>query len=177
MGSIIDAFEDELLEYEKGLAKGAMVSASISLRRNEGWDMSWFIFALMAMLFWGAAPIFGKLGLVNVDPLSALTIRTMGVASILIMINIAGSRFGSFAAIQPRAWFFLLAEGICASLLGHYAYFYAMKYTQASRVVPVTAAYPIVAVLLGWMVLKEGLTPLKVLGSILIIAGILLIKR
>ncbi|NPV79478.1 MAG: EamA family transporter [Firmicutes bacterium] len=48
---------------------------------------------------------------------------------------------------------------------------------MASRVVPVTAAYPIVAVLLGWMVLKEGLTPLKVLGSILIIAGILLIKR
>lgn len=37
-------------------------------------------FPLLAMLLWGLAPILGKLGLVRLDPYTALTIRTVVIA-------------------------------------------------------------------------------------------------
>lgn len=139
--------------------------------------MTWFTFALATAFFWGTAPILAKLGLARVEPLTALSIRTFGVAVALAAINLLGGTLPKIRAVEPRAWAFLLAEGAMASLLGHYAYFYALKFGKASSVVPVTAAYPLVAALIGWMVLHEHLSPGKIAGGLLVALGVILIKQ
>jgi transporter family protein len=138
--------------------------------------MNWFVFALIAALLWGIAPIFGKLGLIKTDPLTALTIRTSGVAAALVLINIIGGKVTALKAAGPKTWLFLVTEGLCAALLGHYAYLFALKYGKASTVVPITAAYPIITILLGAFLLREHLTPGKIAGGLLVTAGVFLIK-
>lgn len=139
--------------------------------------MNWFVFALIAALLWGVAPIFGKIGLVKTDPLTALTIRTSGVAVALLLINTFGGKVAVLKAVGPKTWFFLIAEGLCAALFGHYAYLFALKYGKASSVVPITAAYPIITILLGAILLREYLTPGKIVGGLMVAAGVFLIKQ
>lgn len=139
--------------------------------------MSWFVLSLAAAVLWGTAPIFAKLGLAKADPFLALTIRNVSVAVILLVTGGLSARLGALGSLPPRTWLLLIAEGVFASLLGHYAYFYALKLGRVSSVVPVTAVYPAVAVLLGWILFGDQVTPGKIAGGVLVILGILLIKN
>ena len=108
-----------------------------------------FLMATLAMLFWGLAPIFGKLGLSSVNPLVALTIRSLVISAILLVIAMGTGQWKSLLQVAPREVTFLALEGICAALLGQLAYYYALKLGDVSRVAPVVAAFPIVAMLLA----------------------------
>ncbi|MCL6478466.1 MAG: DMT family transporter [Peptococcaceae bacterium] len=89
---------------------------------------------------------------------------------------VAGESAGAYIACLASAAF-LAGEGIFASLLGHLAYYHALKLGEASRIVPVVAAFPLVTVAVGLLFLGEKLSWYKLVGASLIIAGILLIKK
>lgn len=135
-----------------------------------------YFMAALAMLFWGLAPIFGKLGLVNANPLAALTIRSLTISAILLIVAIATGQWKSLLQIAPRDASFLALEGICAALLGQLAYYYALKFGEVSQVTPIVAAFPLVAILLAVAVLGEQITATKILAAVLITAGIVLLK-
>ena len=128
------------------------------------------------MLFWGLAPIFGKLGLASVNPLSALTIRSLVISAILLVIAVWTGQWKSLLQIAPREASFLALEGICAALLGQLAYYYALKFGDVSQVTPVVAAFPVVALLLAFAVLGEQITATKIVAAILITTGIVLLR-
>jgi transporter family protein len=66
-------------------------------------------------------------------------------------------------------------SGIVAGLLGMWSYFSAMKYWEASRVVPIVGAYPLFAFLFSLHLLGEQLTLQKGIGVILIVGGVILL--
>ncbi len=134
-------------------------------------------FPLLAMLLWGLAPILGKLGLVRLDPYTALTIRTVVIAFILVVYGLVTGKLGSMAQVDWKSAGFIAGEGILASLLGHLAYFYALKYGESSRVVPMIAAFPAVTWLAAIVIAGEKFAWNKLLGVIVILIGILIIKR
>ncbi len=135
-----------------------------------------YLMAVLAMLFWGLAPIFGKLGLASVNPLSALTIRSLVISAILLVIAVWTGQWKSLLQIAPREASFLALEGICAALLGQLAYYYALKFGDVSQVTPVVAAFPVVALLLAFAVLGEQITATKIVAAILITTGIVLLR-
>ena len=135
-----------------------------------------YLMAVLAMLFWGLAPIFGKLGLASVNPLSALTIRSLVISAILLVIAVWTGQWKSMLQIAPREASFLALEGICAALLGQLAYYYALKFGDVSQVTPVVAAFPVVALLLAFAVLGEQITATKIVAAILITTGIVLLR-
>lgn len=136
-----------------------------------------YVMATLAMLLWGLAPIFGKLGLANANPLTALTIRSLVISAILLVIATATGQWKSLLQVAPREASFLALEGICAALLGQLAYYYALKFGDVSQVTPVVAAFPIVAILLAVTVLGEQITATKVIAAVLISAGVVLLKQ
>lgn len=133
-------------------------------------------FALLTMLFWGVAPILGKIGLVKAPPFASLTLRSLVITVILVVIGLFTGQLGTVMQLSHRSALFIAGEGIFASLLGHLAYFYALKGGQASQVVPITSAFPIVTVVLAFWVLHESFTWKRVIGALLILGGVLLIK-
>ena len=135
-----------------------------------------FLIATLAMLFCGLAPIFGKLGLSSVNPLIALTIRSLVISAILLVIATGTGQWKALLQVAPREASFLALEGICAALLGQLAYYYALKFGEISRVAPVVAAFPIVSMLLAFVVLGEQLTATKVIAAALITAGVVLLR-
>lgn len=141
--------------------------------------MSWLSFGLLGALFWGTAPVLGKLGLVRADPTLALALRSFVISLVLLLWLFLSGNLGQFKLFLQggNAWLYLAGEGLLASLAGHLAYYYALKYGEASRVTPVMAAYPVVTVLLVWLFLGEKLTWSKVVGVLLIVAGVILLKK
>lgn len=139
--------------------------------------MNAFIFALIGLLLWGIAPIFAKIGLVQVSPGIALFIRSSVITAILLVWLLASGQAPHLVEVTPRSWLFIGLEGICAALLGHLAYYYALKLGKVSLVSPVMAAFPAVTVILAFLLLREKYTPAKLLGTLLILLGVFIIKK
>ncbi len=136
-----------------------------------------FLFALIASFFWGLAPIFGKIGLVKAEPTVALTFRSFVISLILLFWAVATGNLGNvYSLATSKSGLFIAAEGVCASLLGHLAYYYAIKYGDVSRMVPVTSSFPLIAFILAILFLSEKLTLTKGIGAVFIIAGVVIIK-
>ncbi len=135
-----------------------------------------YFMAVLAMLFWGIAPIFGKLGLSNANPLAALTIRSLTISAILLAIAAGTGQWKILLQVPWREASFLALEGICAALLGQLAYYHALKFGDVSQVTPIVAAFPLVAIMTAIIVLGEQITGAKILAAGLISAGIVLLR-
>lgn len=135
------------------------------------------VLALLAMVCWGVAPVFSKLGLVKADPFLALTVRSFSVSAILFIVGLALGKFSGVNFSDKKSYLFIVLEGVLAALLGQLAYYYAQKLGDISRVTPIVAAFPIITVILAVLVLGEKFTWSKLAGTVLIISGIILIKR
>jgi transporter family protein len=133
------------------------------------------MYALLTALLWGTAPVFEKLGLVNISPLAGLTIRTVTVTMILVVIVFFTDMAKEIVRVDARTLFFLVVSAIIAGLLGLWSYFKALKCWEASRVVPIVGAYPLFAFLFALLFLGEKLTLQKALGVLLVVSGVFLL--
>jgi len=136
-----------------------------------------YVFALLAVISWGIAPVFGKLGLAKADPFIGLSIRTLVTMFFLLITLSLRSDFGQFLTLNKTTISMLALEGLFASALGHLFYFYALKYGEASRVTVLMAAYPLITFTIAIIILKESFTLTKLGGALLIISGLLLLSK
>ncbi|MEW5866786.1 MAG: EamA family transporter [Bacillota bacterium] len=138
--------------------------------------MRWLAWALLTAVFWGVGPIFAKLGLGKADPLLGLSIRTFGVAFALLVISLATGNLGSLTKVPLLTAAALLAEGVFASLLGHFAYFNALKTGPASTVAAVTASFPLVTLMVAAAVLGESVTVGRAIGAAMVVLGLVFLR-
>jgi len=132
---------------------------------------------LLTLLFWGSSPLLEKLALRAVSPLLALTIRTSVAAVALVLAALLTGEAGGIPEVSPRDLLILGASGILAGFLGMLTYFSLLKTGAASKIVPLTAAYPLVTAVLALLVLREDLTPMRLLGILLTVAGLIILQR
>lgn len=135
-----------------------------------------YILAIVTLIFWGAAPIFGKIGLAKLNPYTALAIRSFIVAIIMLVIILVRGDIKELAKIDLKSVAFIGAEGIFAALIGQFAYYYALKLGETSKIVPIASAFPLITVLIAAIFLSEKITLLKSSGMFLIIAGVVLLR-
>lgn len=86
------------------------------------------------------------------------------VLAVAFRVRIGLGRGHAFAAIS----------GLCASS-GLVFLFLALQHADAGKVVPITAAYPVLTAIIAAVALREKLTALRIVGTLLVVAGIALI--
>jgi transporter family protein len=136
-----------------------------------------FVYALLAAIIWGLAPAFEKTGLRGrIDPYVGVMIRTIPI----VILSIAGlfllGKVEELAHIETRNIIFLVIGGLLAGFLGQLALYNALKAGEASIVVPISATYPLVTLIIAVLFLGESVTFTKVLGILLVISGITLLR-
>ncbi len=131
----------------------------------------------LTLIFWGSAPLFEKIGLRGTTPLAALTIRTTLAAIVLLGASLFLGQASNLLSLSLRDYLALGVSGVLAGVLGMFTYFSLLKSGQASKIVPLTAAYPLVTALLSFLLLGEKLTPLRLLGISLTILGLIILQR
>ena len=136
-----------------------------------------YYWALLSALTWGCAPIFEKLGLAKVPVFMGIYYRCLGVVlgAVLLMI-FKFDIFKESIVHVPQGWWYLVIGGFLASIIGQIFFYHALKDGEASMVVPVGAAYPLIAFILGIIFLGEKITLAKSLGLVFILVGVFLLK-
>jgi len=136
---------------------------------------SW-IFVVLATIFWGLAPIFGKLGLESMGALTGVSLRSWVISLILLLVGVGTGSLGDIAHLSTRSIVLIFAEGIFAGLLGHFSYFLALKAGEVSRIAPLVMTYPVITFLTGVLFLGESWNYTKIGGVALIVVGAILLN-
>ena len=122
---------------------------------------TWFFFALATFLLWGVWAICTKLAdQAGYAPLSVFVVSN-AVGFVIAMGAFATMRFH----LEPNAK--AIGWSVAAGIIGTAAiicFFFALSRGKAAIVVPFTAMYPVVTLILGLAVLKERITWTQGLG-------------
>jgi len=134
------------------------------------------LLVVTAAILWGATPILEKIGLTKVEPLAGVTIRSTIAAVSLLILTLLLGRGRALIDVGGKAFLLFGASGLLAGALGMWAYYAALKMEATSKIVPISASYPLVTALLSVLILREGVTLPRVIGTALIVIGIWFVK-
>ncbi|MGQ0702076.1 MAG: EamA family transporter [Gemmatimonadales bacterium] len=103
----------------------------------------------------------------------------LGGGTLLVLAGLLageGSRLGPaiFAPKVVIAWLYLIVFG---SLVGFSAFVYLLRVSTPQKVSTSAFVNPLVAILLGWLLLGEAVTPRILLAGASILTGVVLIRR
>ncbi|NPV92735.1 MAG: EamA family transporter [Firmicutes bacterium] len=134
------------------------------------------LLALLAMFCWGLAPLFGKLGLVKINSITALSIRTIFAACMIISWNLVfGHGLERYLAVPARNLIFIILEALLATLIGDLAYFMALKQGNINQVTLIMSSAPLITIVSSYLFLGERTDLPQLAGALLIIAGLALV--
>jgi transporter family protein len=133
--------------------------------------MSWLIPSLIYMLMIGALGVTTKLALRHLswqDVIVWTAIVYAVIALVMLLSGAASVRMGSGLSMA------VLSGALAAG--GLIVFFIALRHGAASRVVPITSAYPLITLVLSAMVLTENINVLRVVASLLVVGGVVLLS-
>ena len=139
--------------------------------------MSAFLWAVLTACIWGVVPLMEKLGLERTDPTVGVFARSLGIVLGVVLFGCWWAPWKAVFNLSVRSFVLLALGGFLASFVGQLAFYHALRAGHISQVTPVAGAYPLIAALLGWCVLREPLTATRLLGVGCVVAGTLLLRR
>jgi uncharacterized membrane protein len=139
----------------------------------DGWHLPvWLWYALLCIFWWGLWGFLSKIGSEAASPLQMQILFTLGMLPVAVGMlwqmrwkldrNRGGVTYGILSGI---------ATGV--GTLGYYA---ALREQNASVVTPVTGLFPVLTVVLAFVVLRERLNKVQVGGVLLALASIVVLS-
>jgi drug/metabolite transporter (DMT)-like permease len=131
---------------------------------------------MAAEIAWALGSIYSKYVKVNVHPLMNASFQML-IAGILQ--TALGFILGEFSEFHMNmngllSMAYLILFG---SIIGYPAYIYAIEHLPLSLVSTYAYINPIIALILGWYILDEVLTIYVLISAVLIIFGVILVKK
>ncbi|MBK5113364.1 MAG: DMT family transporter [Candidatus Heimdallarchaeota archaeon] len=112
---------------------------------------------------------------IEIPGINANAYRTICIAPLALAIFFVGNRGKQKSEFSRKGVLLVLLAGIIGNTLGSLFYLFALSYTDASTTAAITAASPLIAAPLSILLLKEKMSLVLVLGTLLTISGIWLI--
>ncbi len=133
----------------------------------------WVILAIIATTMWGLGSFFGKIALMRDIPYRVYFFEGVGTITVLTSLIIFKRQeiFTDFT-VNPYALLMGLTWGI-----GTIIFIVALQPAKLSALVPLTAVYPAVTVILGVLILHERLDLREILGILFAIVTVVLLSK
>ncbi len=160
-----------------GLAGVAWLAAPWENAAQGGLHPAGVVALLAACLFWGIGSIYSRHAKHGADPFLASSLQMLGGGAALTLTALVRGDFVNFrlGAIAPHSWLafaYLVAIG---SLVGFSTFVWLMKHSTPARVATYAYVNPIVAVILGWLILHEPIGPRTLVASAIIVGAVAII--
>ncbi len=134
------------------------------------------IFGLFVLVVsWSFGSVYSKYKKVKVDPLLGAAIQMViaGIVQISIGLILGEASKFSFDEKSFLAFVYLLIFG---SIVGYTSYIYALTHLPISFVSTYTYVNPVIALVLGWLILGEEMNWFIVIGALVIFIGVYVVK-
>ena len=161
-----------------GLAGVALLVAPGEFIGGSHADLAGAAAITLASLSWALGSVTSHARPLQTSPELATGMKMLAGGVLLLLAALVGGEFGrvSAASLTPRAllaWGYLVVFG---SLIGFSAFTYLLRVTSPQKVSTSAFVNPLVAVLLGWLLLDESVTPRTLLAAAIIIGAVVLIR-
>ena len=128
------------------------------------------ILALLAAIFAALTSILAKIGITNVDSNLGTAIRTIVVLIMAAIVVLITDTWHTIGSISIKSWIFIILSGLTTGL-SWLCFFKAIQLGDVSKVVPIDKSSIVLTIILSFIILREPLTPMVVIGGLLISAG------
>ena len=134
---------------------------------------------LSAALFWAIGSLYSRRAKLPASTLLATAMEMIAGGAILLFASALLREWQGFslAAVSANSLLALAYLIVAGSLLGFTAYVFLLGATTPARVSTYAYVNPVVAVLLGWAILGEAVTPRTLIAAAVIVASVALIIR
>jgi len=144
----------------------------IGLERGQGIGV---LLCLAAALSYGVSALVARRLPSDVPPLGAATFQML--ASAAMMTTVAGMVEHPWRLPMPgnTTWLAVIGLAALSTALAYIVFFQILRRSGATNVMLVTLLVPVTAILLGWLVLGEQISPREIAGALVIGSALLLI--
>jgi drug/metabolite transporter (DMT)-like permease len=120
--------------------------------------------------------VLGKRVAGRYDALTMVAFNHFAGAIIILPLALRQARelgpFSRWRAIPWPAWAAVLFMAVCSSALAYFLYFWLLRYLEASQLSAFTYLLPVLAVILGILLLGERGSPMQIIGGALALGGV-----
>lgn len=124
--------------------------------------------ALGVIAFWGVTPTLVKIALRYVDPYTLSSLRLLQGLALVMLVHLK-NRGGMKRLFRFNRWLLLGSIGITVNYI---LFIVALNYTTASTGGLLVQIQFVTLVILAWLVIKETFHILKLIGVLVIVAGV-----
>ncbi|HEX6177563.1 MAG TPA: EamA family transporter [Thermoanaerobaculia bacterium] len=145
---------------------------------GPAWNFNFIAGAIaiqIGSMAWQLGSVRGKYYLSHVPLLASAALQMLFGGLIVGVVSIAIGEPARFA-LNPRTFAALAYLTIFGSVIAYSAYVYALAHMRTTKSSLYAYVNPVVAVILGWLILDEALTPLSILAMIVILGGVALVQ-
>ena len=128
--------------------------------------------AAFAAIVWGASFIATKVALKDVSPVTIVWMR-FGMGVVVLGATVAVRK--QFTVLQLKEWGYFSLLGFLGITFHQWLQSNALKTSEAGTTAWIVATTPVFMALLGWLILRERLNGIKILGIVLAFIGVLLV--
>ncbi len=132
---------------------------------------SWFMPAVMALILWGIWGVFQKLATNHMSPRNVYLVSALGAIAVALVI-LSTSKFP--LSMSADGALFALIAGTC-SALGGLLFLHAVSKGEASVVITFTALYPVVSIILSFVLFREAITVKQGIGIVMALFSMVLL--
>jgi transporter family protein len=134
----------------------------------------WMVDSLIAFLLWGIWGFLGKLASRSLDHRQLVFLSLAGYSLVFLFVALRGWGRGVLQA-SPKGVGLALATGLLSGA-AYFFFYLGISRGEASRIVTITALYPVVSGLLAFLILRESVTVTKILGMAMAFGGLILLS-
>lgn len=131
----------------------------------------WVIFAILSAVFAGLTAVLAKHGLDGISSQLGLVVRTAFLFALVLVFGWFTVPKAELSQLTRNNWVWLGVSAL-TTFLSWVFYFAALKGGNVGAVALIDKGSFVVAVVLGWLVLKEEFSWRVLLGAGLILAGV-----
>lgn len=144
---------------------------------DGGLNTPGLIAMLGASVFWAIGSIYSRHAKHGAEPFLAAALQMLGGSAALGVVALLHGDFAhlDLAAISARSWGAFAYLIVLGSLVGFSTFVWLMKHCSPASVATYAYVNPIVAVLLGWLLLDEPFGSRTVVASAVIVTSVAII--
>ena len=140
--------------------------------QTDRWHLPiWLWYALLGIFLWGLWGFLSKIGSEAASPLQMQILFTLGMLPVAIGMLVQMR----WKLDRNRGVTYGILSGV-ATGLGTLGYYAALREQNASVVAPVTGLFPVLTVVLAFLVLRERLNKVQMGGMLLALASIVILS-
>jgi transporter family protein len=134
----------------------------------------WIIYALLSAVAAALATVFAKIGLQNVDSLTATALRSIVMTLLAFIVLYSYRGFSDLFKLTRLEYLFIVMSGLAGGASWIF-YFIALQRGEASKVALIDRTSVLFVLLLSILILGEELTLKKLVAALLVFTALIIL--